>query len=363
MIKRKISLFLLLAMSTSLYSQTDSIKKTEPTALFTINGNKDVVNYFNLYLDSRYDFNTTFNGQQTDNSNFQVNQTRMYLTTKFLDKVEFSMRYSLLNNNDNPLEFAVLEYFANEKWSFAAGRLMTGWGSFEIDYNGGELYMYSNIYPDIEVYSNGASVSYHTPKSTYTLQFISPGDGFVAEKYKNKAFGYLGLWQGELFDGKLKTRYGYGLLQHDASRYYNWVTIGNRLDIDNLQIEADWMFGYRNLNYSSILDLENDLGNTYIKDNATTLSLKYKIDKVVPYVKGMYSKRNDLDNGNAYSVVGVQGAVEYYPFSEPLFKDIRLFASYNYQNTTFDKNLSNLSDSHQHQVICGVRWLVPLVKK
>lgn len=363
MLNKKISLFLLFALSTTLYSQTDSNKNVEQTSLFTIKGDKDVVNYFNLYLDSRYDFNTTFDGQNTQNSDFQVNQSRMYLTTKFLNKVEFSMRYSLKNNNDSPLEFAVLEYFPNEKWSFAAGRLMTGWGTFEIDYNAGELYMYSIVYPDLEVYSNGASVSYYTPKSKFTLQVITPGEGFVAETYKNKAFGYMSTWHGDLFDGKLKTRYGYGLLQHNASKYYSWVTLGHRIEIDNLEIEADWMFGYRNLDYSTILNLDNEFGNTYIKDNASVLSLKYKIDKVVPYVKGTYNKRNDLDNGNAYSVVGLQGAIEYFPFSEPLFKDIRLFASYNYQNTSFDKNLSNLSDSHQHQVICGVRWLVPLVKK
>ncbi|MTG98505.1 MULTISPECIES: porin [Myroides] len=324
----------------------------------------EVVNDFNLYLDTRYDYKNVFTPTQTELSQFQVNQTRIYLTTKLFNKVDFNFRYSFnAKESKDALEFAFLEYHINDNWAISAGKLFTNWGSFDIDYNGAELYMYTIVTNDIEVYSPGVNFMYYMNKHKFTFQISSPTEVFTTPEYKNKAYSYMLLWEGKLFNDKLRTRYGYSLMQHDSSKYYNWATIGNQLHLGKWIFESDWIYGTRNLNYSDLVNIE-DIGVSEVRDNSFALSAKYKINKFVPYIRGIYNKRKDLTNNYAYSQVNLQAALEYYPLQDQnLFKDLRLFTAYIYQNQSFERELSHLSDQHENQIVAGIRWLIPMVRK
>lgn len=336
----------------------------QQNAFLTIKDNP-VVSDFNFYLDTRYDLNTKFGPHYDNTSGFQVNKTRIYLTTKIKDKFQVFLRYNLNAAADaKALEFAFLEYNINDNWAISAGQLITAWGTFEIDYNGADIYNNTTLLDNLEVYAPGVNLAYMFKNHRFNLQITSASSQYATPEYVNKAYAYMFLWQGSFFQDKLSTRYGYGLMQHDSSKYYNWITLGNQLRIDRWFAELDWIYGFRNINFDPTSTLTGPLYDpTYVKENAVALSVKYHFDNWNPYIKAIYNKRDALDQDAAFSLLSLQGAFEYYPFKkDPLFKDIRLFAAYTYNLTTYKKQVANLADINQHQVLAGVRWLIPIAK-
>ncbi|MDR0227945.1 MAG: OprO/OprP family phosphate-selective porin [Flavobacteriaceae bacterium] len=320
---------------------------------------------FGLYYDQRYNFNSEFHNGTNIANEFAIVTNRIYFESKYDDKLSFRLRYNLNASTNPALEFAYLEYRFKPNWSIAMGKLITAWGTYEIDYNGANVYLYSTVGGNINVFDPGVNIAYHTNKQRFNLQFITAGNNFVDPNYKRKALGYLFLWEGHLFDGKMHTRYGYSLMQHNQDKYYNWITLGNRVNLKQWAFELDWMYGFRNINYTNTTGFDNRIeGVSYVKENATALSAKYLFKNWNPFFKAIYSSRNDLNTGGTYQVKSLQSAIEYYPFRSSIFmKDLRLFAVYNYQNYTYQKNYSNLPKANQHQILCGMRWLMPIVRK
>ncbi|HCO20779.1 MULTISPECIES: porin [Sphingobacterium] len=325
---------------------------------------QEKINNVEVFLDTKYENLTKTSGAGTSDSKFRLVQSRVYLKGNYNNKLTYSLRYRLNESTaSNALEFAFLEYNIDEHWTVGMGKQFTAWGSTELSYNGADLYMFTNIISSIELFSPGASVAYKVKGQSFKLQMVSQGEQFSAEAYKNKAYGGLFLWEGELFKKHLKTRYGYALFQHDAKKYYSWITIGNRLTINNFMAEFDWMYGFRNVADAAFTDLNTvTKGVAYVKDNVTTASIKYKFNKITPYVKVMYNYRNDLDNAVSYGLKGISTAVEYNPFNEAAFKNLRLFAAYNYLNYDYKNYTVAKSDRNEHQIALGVRWMVPLFK-
>lgn len=336
----------------------------QQNSLFPIKDNS-VVSDFNFYLDTRYDSKTTFGNHIDNSTGFQVNRTRIYLNTKIKDKMQVFLRYSLnASKASNALEFAYLEYSINDRWAVSLGKLVTAWGSFEIDYNGADLYSYMDLYDNLEVYTPGVNIAYMIKNHRFNFQVTSIGDQFAAPEYINKAYSYMFLWQGSFFEDKLTTRYGYGLLQHNADKFYNWVTIGNQLNIDRWFAEIDWVYGFRNFTFDPNNIVTGPAYNsTLLKENSLAASVKYYFENWNPYLKAVYNKRDALDQDAAFDLITLQAAVEYNPFKkDELFKDLRLFASYQYSLTEYKKQVAHLSDVNQHQVLAGVRWLIPIAK-
>ncbi|SHL89107.1 porin [Myroides odoratimimus] len=344
-------------------------KKEESTLLgvLTQQANPDApkkVNTLEVYLDSKYENLTKTSGSGTSDSKFRLVQSRVYLKGNYNNKLTYSLRYRLNESvASNALEFAFLEYNIDDHWTVGMGKQFTAWGSTELSYNSTDLYMFTNIIGSIELFSPGASVAYKVKGQSFKLQMVSQGEQFVAEDYKNKAYGGLFLWEGELFKKHLKTRYGYALFQHDAKKYYSWVTMGNRLTLNNFMAEVDWMYGFRNVGDAAFTDLNTGTkGIAYVKDNVTTASVKYKFHKVTPYVKVMYNYRKDLESNVSYALKGVSTAIEYNPFNDKAFKDLRLFAAYNFLNYDYKNYEVSKADKNEHQIAVGVRWMVPLFK-
>lgn len=349
----------------TLKAQSQSTSIETPSKALLYNQIDSTKLKFDLYYDQRYNFNSEFQNSTNIANEFTTVTNRIYFESQYDDRLSFRLRYNLNANSNPALEFAYLEYKLNKKWSVAMGKLITAWGSYEIDYNGANVYLYSNVGGNINVFDPGVNIAYHIKKQRLNLQIITTGNNFTDPTYKNKAMGYLFLWEGNLFDSHMHTRYGYSLMQHNQHKYYNWVTLGNRVDLKHWMIELDWMYGFRNINYNNTTGFDNQLdGTSYVKENATALSIKYLFKDWNPFIKAIYATRTDLNTGGAYNVYSLQSAIEYYPFkTSPLMKDLRLFAVYNYQNYTYEKKYSYLPKADQHQVLCGVRWLMPIASK
>lgn len=316
-----------------------------------------------LFLDTKYENLTTISSQGVDQSQFRVVQTRAYLKGDYKDKISYALRYRLNEKvPSNALEFAFLEYHFNPNWTIGMGKLFTAWGSMELSYNSADLYMFSNIINSIELFSPGISIAYKTKGQVFKFQVISPGEQFASATYKDKAYAGLFLWEGQLFGDLWKTRYGYGLFQHNADKYYSWVTLGNRITVDKFSMELDWIYGYRNLadkQFALMNNLDAPVVN-YIKDNVAMATFKYKINKITPQIKVMHNYRKDLDQGISYIYNGVSAVVEYNPFSDPAFSALRLFGAYNFYNYHYTDFQNPIKDANESHIAIGLRWMVPI---
>ncbi|MDR2222855.1 MAG: OprO/OprP family phosphate-selective porin [Flavobacteriaceae bacterium] len=317
---------------------------------------------YNLYFDTRADYQKKITNDNTDINTFNLKTARFFLTSSFSDKVDLTMRYSVNDAPSNGLEFAYLTVHLDKKWSLDIGKVITAWGTYEIDYNGADLYIQTMVTEDLELCAPGVGLEYKTDNQAFYLQTVKVYDQFAAKEQLNNALGHLLQWRGSFFDNKFETRYGYSLMQHDKNKYYNWVTLGNRFNAKNMFVELDWMYGERLVNYSSNIGIE-DNGVNLVRDNAISLSSKYHFNQWNPYVKLMYNNREDLNNQSTYHVFSAQAAVEYYPFDTKILKDIRFFLAYDFRQTSFEKSLENLPTKNNHEIFCGVRWLIPLANK
>lgn len=315
----------------------------------------------NLYFDNRMDYSNSINRNiPNDLNDFDLSFSRFYLKSSFNDKIDVSMRYTLKKSpaQANGLEFAFMTVHLSDNWNITAGKLIMNWGSFEIDYNGADLYIYTLVMTSIENYAPGVNIQYKWNNQKFTMQFANPGPQFVEPDTKDMALGYLLMWDGALFKSRLKTKYGYGIIQHSDKKYYNWITLGNHIDFKNAMLEVDWLRGEHDLYLSA-----NDLERSHVRDNSIALTSKYYLHKWNPFVKVTYNTRDNLSNPGKQRTIGTQIAAEYYPFETPRTKDFRVFASYNFESNRFDGMEVPSFKNSKHELLCGIRWLIPLVQK
>jgi hypothetical protein len=274
----------------------------------------------NILIDTRIDLQSEFEDGGLDNAGFKGQTIRIWLAGKIIPGVSYRIRHRL-NKSQDPLardnyssatDMAWIALDVKD-WTFTIGRQPMQFGTFEYDYNGADLYLPTMVCGDIDLYKTGVNVAYHISDQIFNLQVVnSDAPQFATEEYAKKAFSANFMWAGSLFDKKLKTRWGYGLLQHDKSEFYNWLTLGLQLNFQNFITELEYYLGDRNINYGSVVD-NSELGVRFVHDQSAALNLRYAPDKFHFLVKGTWNLRHDNDDDrDVYGITGAQAAVEYY---------------------------------------------------
>lgn len=339
-------------------------KESEHTSLF----NKLVWDdkMLNIMIDSRTDFQTVFNNDSLESADFRAQTFRLLLTGEILPGFRYRIRHRfnkvqsplIRDNYSSATDQAWLAFDVGKKWTITVGKQTVLLGTFEFDYNGADTYLVTMVDGDFDLYKTGVATSFKALGQEFSLQVVnSDAPQFASDAYKRKAFAFNFLWAGSLFDGKLRTRYGYGLYQHSASKFYSWLTLGTQVNIDQFIIELDYYLGSRNIDYSSIVN-DSSLGVRYVKDQSLALNIQRRFGKFLPMVKTTWNKRYDKeDDSTAYYSNGLQLAVEFYPFEKEVIKDLRFHLAYVYQTTDYKNRYSSLDDLTTHTLLGGVRWL------
>ncbi len=308
----------------------------------------------NIMLDTRTDFQVDTQDDDVTNSSFQAQTIKFWFVGEIIPGVRYRLRHRL----NKPQAALPREGYsaatdqmwialdAGKSWTFTIGKQSVQFGTFEYDYNPADIYTGTMCFNDLDAYK------------VLNLQVInSDAPQFASDEYAKKAFAGLFLWNGNLFDGLISTRWGYGAFQHDDKKLLSWITAGTQLNIGKFTTELDYYFGDRYMNYGNVISDDN-LGIRYVQDQSAALNLKHDFGKVKPFIKGTWNQRRDNDFGNnAYENLGIQVVVEYYPFTNQHIKDLRFHAMYAYQNTDFQGNFSNLNSQDNQTVLVGMRWL------
>ncbi|MDL2214958.1 OprO/OprP family phosphate-selective porin [Dysgonomonas sp. OttesenSCG-928-M03] len=319
----------------------------------------------NIMLDTRVDLQSTINNGDVDELSFRGQTVKIWLVGEIIPGIRYRVRHRL-NKPQSPLregysaatDQAWLAFDIGKKWTITAGKQSVQFGTFEYDYNPADIYVATMAFDDLDAYKTGVNVAYKFAGQVLNLQVVnSDAPQFASEKYKNKALAVNVLWEGNLFDGMIKTRWGYGAFQHEKSKFYNWLTAGTQLNLGNFTTELDYYLGNRDMDYGYMVD-NDELGSRYVRDQSVSLNLKYDFGRWKPFVKGTWNQRHDKNYGsNAYQSKGIQAVVEFYPFTNKLVKDLRFHAMYAYGNTDFQGEFGDLSNKDTHTLLVGTRWL------
>lgn len=320
----------------------------------------------NIMVDTRVDYQMDFNKSDLENAFFHGQTLKIWVAGEIIPGIRYRVRHRL-NKPQTPLregysgatDHAWLAFDAGSRWTFTVGKQSVQLGTFEYDYNPADIYVPTMIYNDFDGYKLGLDVAYKFANQAIHLQFAnSDAPQFASEAYKNKSLAISTLWEGNLFQGALKTRWGYSAFQHEKSKFYHWLTLGTQLNVDKFTAELDYYRGNRNMDYGAEVN-NPDLGVRYVADQSASLNLKYDFGKWKPFLKGTWNQRHDKDSdADAYESWGVQAVVEFYPFTNKYVKDLRFHAMYAYSSTDFDEALASVLPTKQaHSLLVGTRWL------
>ena len=323
-------------------------------------------NMLNIMVDTRMDVQAEITDNESNSAGFRAQTFRLWLAGEIIPGVRYRIRHRF-NKPQTPLirdnysvatDQAWVALDAGKDWTFTIGKQSVQLGTFEYDYNGADIYLSTMVNGDFDLYKMGVNVAYKFAGQMMNLQVVnSDAPQFASEAYKDKAFAINLLWQGNLLNETLKTRWGYGLFQHSKKKFYNWFTLGTQLNIKNFTTELDCFLGSRNMDYGSIVG-DSELGDRYVRDKSLSLNLKYNLDKWHPSIKGTWNQRFDKNmDRNAYENMGIQAALEFYPFTNSYTKDMRFHIAYVYNNTDFQGQFSSLNNEGSHLITGGMRWL------
>jgi hypothetical protein len=319
----------------------------------------------NIMLDTRNDFRMDFQEGDLTNSSFQAQTIKFWMVGEIIPGVRYRLRHRL-NKPQTPrregysaaTDQAWIALDAGKNWTFTIGKQSVQFGTFEYDYNPADIYVPTMCFDDLDAYKTGINVAYKFLGQTVNLQIVnSDATQFASDEYAKKALAGLFLWEGNLFDGILKTRWSYGGFQHNKKKLFSWITAGIQLNIEKFTAELDYYNGARYMDYGSVVEDDN-LGQRYVQDQSAAVNLKYDFGKIKPFIKGVWNQRHDKDFGsNAYRNTSIQAVVEYYPFDNQYIKDLRFHAMYAFGVTDFQGNFSDLSNQKTQTLLVGMRWL------
>ncbi len=319
----------------------------------------------NIMLDTRVDFQGNIHERSLDNLSFVGQTFKLWVVGEIIPGIRYRVRHRL-NRPQTPLregysgatDQAWVALDAGKKWTFTVGKQSVQFGTFEYDYNPADIYLGTMTFNDLDAYKTGVNVAFKFAGQVLNLQVVnSDASQFASESYKNKALAITTLWEGNLFNNAVRTRWGYGAFQHTKSKFYSWITAGTQFNIEQFTAELDYYFGYRNMDYGYMVN-NDTLGLRYVRDQSLSLNLKYNFGKWRPFIKGIWDQRYDKDfDNNAYENLGIQAVVEWYPFTNKYVKDLRFHAAYMYNHTSFKGEYAALSGNDTHMLLIGTRWL------
>jgi hypothetical protein len=154
----------------------------------------------------------------------------------------------------------------------------------------------------------------------------------------------------------IKTLWGYGAFQHDDKKFYSWITPGTQLSLGKFLMQADYYYGYRDVDYSEEVN-DISLGRRYVRDQSVSLNFRYDFGIWKAMAKGVWNQRHDMNYQSvAYESWGAQAALEFYPFKNSLLKDFRFHAAYYYNETNFKNTFHDLNSVGEHTFLVGIKW-------
>lgn len=324
---------------------------------------------FNLYFNFAASFQAEHNSLSDEwGTKFANKQLRIEIKGNLTDKLYYRLRHRLNKATDakgednfaKATDIMMVGYNFNDKLSISGGKMCQIWGGFEFDENPMYIYQYSDMVDYMDNFMAGVTVSYKPiPTQEIAVEISNSYNGKFADEYGDEAvvvnndeakalqksknpLTYIINWNGSFFDGKLNTRWAWGLQTQAKGKYSRMLTLGQQLNLPKFQWYFDYMGAFDDLDRLKIAT--NELGGAFVDDEGNALGNVY-LGKVhynsfitkanwqfAPswnlMLKGMYETASvtKMEQFKNYrKSFGYMGSIEYYPAKQ---QDFRLFLAY-----------------------------------
>ena len=322
---------------------------------------------FNLYFNYAASFQAEHNSLSDEwGTKFANKQLRIEIKGNLTDKLYYRLRHRLNKATDakgednfaKATDIMMVGYNFNDKLSISGGKMCQIWGGFEFDENPMYIYQYSDMVDYMDNFMAGVTVSYKPiPTQEIAVEISNSYNGKFADEYGDEAvvvnndeahalqksknpLTYIINWNGSFFDGKLNTRWAWGLQTQAKGKYSRMLTLGQQLNLPKFQWYFDYMGAFDDLDRLKIATNELigaygdelHLGNAYLgKVHYNSFITKANWQFAPSWnlmLKGMYetasvTKMEALKNYR--KSFGYMGSIEYYPAKQ---QDFRLFLAY-----------------------------------
>lgn len=280
-------------------------------------------------------------------SKFKMEQFRLEFKGQVHEKVYFRFRdrytraqtSESIDNLSRSVDLAFIRVDASKNLNFTLGKMCAAWGGFEFDYNPIDIYEYSDIIEMADNFLTGVGATYQANKNhSFTLQVLDSRTKTFDELYgpqpnftESKApLAFVANWTGSLFDGKLKTMWGYALHTEAENTFMNYIALGQELTLDKLVIAYDFKVSLEDLDRTGIVSatVPDALYPWALEDTEYIghwMHIHYRLnDKINLSLVGMMDIANwqndNLDplktNNHIRTAWGYIPSVEYYPWKD-----------------------------------------------
>lgn len=322
---------------------------------------------FNLYFNYAASFQAEHNSLSDEwGTKFANKQLRIEIKGNLTDKLYYRLRHRLNKATDakgednfaKATDIMMVGYNFNDKLSISGGKMCQIWGGFEFDENPMYIYQYSDMVDYMDNFMAGVTVSYKPiPTQEIAVEISNSYNGKFADEYGDEAvvvnndeahalqksknpLTYIINWNGSFFDGKLNTRWAWGLQTQAKGKYSRMLTLGQQLNLPKFQWYFDYMGAFDDLDRLKIAtnELRDALvggdapGNVYLgKVHYNSFITKANWQFAPNWnlmLKGMYETASvtKMEQFKNYrKSFGYMGSIEYYPAKQ---QDFRLFLAY-----------------------------------
>lgn len=323
---------------------------------------------FNLYFNYAASFQAEHNSLSDEwGTKFANKQLRIEIKGNLTDKLYYRLRHRLNKATDakgednfaKATDIMMVGYNFNDKLSISGGKMCQIWGGFEFDENPMYIYQYSDMVDYMDNFMAGVTVSYKPiPTQEIAVEISNSYNGKFADEYGDEAvvvnnderkalqksknpLTYIINWNGSFFDGKLNTRWAWGLQTQAKGKYSRMLTLGQQLNLPKFQWYFDYMGAFDDLDRLKIATNElrdafdggvGDAGNVYLgKVHYNSFITKANWQFAPSWnlmLKGMYETASvtKMEQFKNYrKSFGYMGSIEYYPAKQ---QDFRLFLAY-----------------------------------
>ena len=322
---------------------------------------------FNLYFNYSASFQAEHNSLSDEwGTKFANKQLRLEIKGNLTDKLYYRLRHRLNKATDakgednfaKATDIMMVGYNFNDKLSISGGKMCQIWGGFEFDENPMYIYQYSDMVDYMDNFMAGVTVSYKPiPTQEIAVEISNSYNGKFADEYGDEAvvvnndeahalqksknpLTYIINWNGSFFDGKLNTRWAWGLQTQAKGKYSRMLTLGQQLNLPKFQWYFDYMGAFDDLDRLKIATNEIvgaygdelHLGNAYFgKVHYNSFITKANWQFAPSWnlmLKGMYETASVTKMEafkNYRKSFGYMGSIEYYPAKQ---QDFRLFLAY-----------------------------------
>ena len=322
---------------------------------------------FNLYFNYAASFQAEHNSLSDEwGTKFANKQLRIEIKGNLTDKLYYRLRHRLNKATDakgednfaKATDIMMVGYNFNDKLSISGGKMCQIWGGFEFDENPMYIYQYSDMVDYMDNFMAGVTVSYKPiPTQEIAVEISNSYNGKFADEYGDEAvvvnndeahalqksknpLTYIINWNGSFFNGKLNTRWAWGLQTQAKGKYSRMLTLGQQLNLPKFQWYFDYMGAFDDLDRLKIATNElrdasvggDAPGNVYLgKVHYNSFITKANWQFAPSWnlmLKGMYETASvtKMERFKNYrKSFGYMGSIEYYPAKQ---QDFRLFLAY-----------------------------------